>query len=521
MPARQGTHRKPKRPIGDPSEPGRLWRLVAEYLEALQRPELPRRAPSRTTSSSLGIFVDWCEARSLTRPREVTKPILERYQRHLTTTAGHGARRPAAVLPNAAHPAVGGARVFQVADPPERSSSRIPRASSSCRGSGSGCRRRCSRGRRSRRCLLRPSPATAVGLRDRAILETLYATGVRRSELVGLRLYDLDRGARHAAVRQGKGRQGSDDPDRRASARWIGRYLEEVRPALVMLPDEGFLFLTTLGEPLTPDFLTQSVRRYVLGAEIGKSGSCHLFRHTMATLMLEGGADIRYIQEMLGHAHLDSTEVYTQVSFDPEADARSTERRTRLLTSWRSATMTTRTSRERTWCPVTPANLALGQTWLGAAAGAAEPRCEAVPVGGRRHAGQCSVSRTSGVAGRFPPAPSRGGATRARAPGPPTRSLGRRNPVGEAARTPRATGCGRVNAMQLKARVEGGQLVLKEPTDLPEGEEVQLQIADEGDELDDEERARLHASLERSVAQAKAGKLIPASEVMSRLRSRR
>jgi len=75
--------------------------------------------------------------------------------------------------------------------------------------------------------------------------------------------------------------------------------------------------------------------------------------------------------------------------------------------------------------------------------------------------------------------------------------------------------------MQLKARVEGGQLVLKEPTDLPEGEEVLLQIADEGDELDDEERAKLHASLEKSVAQAKAGKLIPASEVMSRLRSRR
>jgi integrase/recombinase XerD len=81
-----------------------------------------------------------------------------------------------------------------------------------------------------------------------------------------------------------------------------------------MLPDEGFLFLTTLGEPLTPDFLTQSVRRYVIGAGTGKSGSCHLFRHTMATLMLEGGADIRFIQEMLGHAHLDSTEVYTRVS---------------------------------------------------------------------------------------------------------------------------------------------------------------------------------------------------------------
>ena len=60
-------------------------------------------------------------------------------------------------------------------------------------------------------------------------------------------------------------------------------------------PDPGALFLTTLGEQLTPDFMTQQVRRFVLAAEIGKSGSCHLFRHTMATLMLEGGADVRYM----------------------------------------------------------------------------------------------------------------------------------------------------------------------------------------------------------------------------------
>ena len=75
--------------------------------------------------------------------------------------------------------------------------------------------------------------------------------------------------------------------------------------------------------------------------------------------------------------------------------------------------------------------------------------------------------------------------------------------------------------MQLKARVHNGQLVLDEPLDLPEGEEVLLQIADEGDDLDEEERAALHAALDRSVAQAQAGKLIPADEVMSGLRARR
>ncbi len=96
---------------------------------------------------------------------------------------------------------------------------------------------------------------------------------------------------------------------------WVGRYLRDVRPKL-LIGDGGrdVLFLTHFGESFHPEYLTRLVGEYVAAAQVGKKGSCHIFRHTMATLMLEGGADIRFIQAMLGHAKFDTTMVYTQVS---------------------------------------------------------------------------------------------------------------------------------------------------------------------------------------------------------------
>jgi integrase len=80
------------------------------------------------------------------------------------------------------------------------------------------------------------------------------------------------------------------------------------------LKDDGTLFLSPWGEAFQPNAMTTLVRHYVERSGVGKKGACHLFRHTMATLMLEGGADIRFIQAMLGHAELSTTEIYTQVS---------------------------------------------------------------------------------------------------------------------------------------------------------------------------------------------------------------
>jgi integrase/recombinase XerD len=146
------------------------------------------------------------------------------------------------------------------------------------------------------------------------MLELLYATGVRRSELANLKIFDLDVERQTLMVRQGKGKKDRMIPTGARAAAWVRRYLADARPRLARAPDEGTLFLTVEGEPFTADRLTDLAGLYVRRSGVGKPGACHLFRHTMATLMLEGGADIRFIQQMLGHADISSTQIYTQVS---------------------------------------------------------------------------------------------------------------------------------------------------------------------------------------------------------------
>jgi integrase/recombinase XerD len=162
--------------------------------------------------------------------------------------------------------------------------------------------------------LAQPDVHDPLGLRDRAIVETLYSTGMRRLELAHLKLYDLDTERGTVMIRQGKGKKDRMIPIGERAAAWIDKYVREARPHLVVEPDDGTVFLSSAGEPFSIDHLSDLVRGYVDAAKIGKRGACHLFRHTMATLMLEGGADIRFIQAMLGHADLSTTQIYTLVS---------------------------------------------------------------------------------------------------------------------------------------------------------------------------------------------------------------
>jgi integrase/recombinase XerD len=163
------------------------------------------------------------------------------------------------------------------------------------------------------RVLAEPDLSTPGGLRDRAILETLYSTGMRRSELSALEIRDVDTERGIVRIRLGKGAKDRLVPIGERAVRWTLRYLREARPHFVTEPDTGALFLSRWGTAMRPNSLTQMASAYLQDA-LGKEGACHVFRHTAATLMHDAGADIRYIQELLGHEDLSSTQLYTRVS---------------------------------------------------------------------------------------------------------------------------------------------------------------------------------------------------------------
>jgi integrase/recombinase XerD len=159
-----------------------------------------------------------------------------------------------------------------------------------------------------------PDVGQPIGIRDRAMMEVLYSTGIRRAEVLRLKIVDLDRERGVVTIREGKGKRDRTVPIGERALVWLDQYLSRVRPTIVAESDSGLVFLTSTGASFTPNHLSWLVRQYMCAANIVKAGACHVFRHTMATHMLEGGADIRYIQEMLGHARLDTTQIYTHVS---------------------------------------------------------------------------------------------------------------------------------------------------------------------------------------------------------------
>jgi integrase/recombinase XerD len=161
---------------------------------------------------------------------------------------------------------------------------------------------------------------TPQALRDRAILETLYATGIRAGELANLTLYDVDTEERVLKVVLGKGRKDRNVPLTHVAARAIDVYLAKGRPKLAGRRTVGLLFLQARGGKMQRATLNRIVRHWTARAGVKKRVTCHTFRHSMATHLLKGRADIRHIQALLGHASLGTTERYTRVEISDLKD---------------------------------------------------------------------------------------------------------------------------------------------------------------------------------------------------------
>ena len=301
----------PRPPIGDPNDPESLFNYMRRFLLwQAEKNYSPKTIENREVY--LRYFIQWCDERGITKPPDITKPIIERYQRYLFMYRKERDGEPLST--RSQHVRVAPIKAwfkwlarqnYILYNPASdldlpRLERRLPKNILTVAESET--------------IINQPNTLTPTGVRDRAILETLYSTGMRRMELINLKLFDIDTERGTVMVRQGKGKKDRMIPIGERALKWIDKYQVEVRPSLTMPDDEGTLFLTHLSQAFTANRLTQMVREYIDQADIGKRGSCHLFRHTMATLMLENGADVRFIQAMLGHVSLETTQIYTQVS---------------------------------------------------------------------------------------------------------------------------------------------------------------------------------------------------------------
>jgi len=299
-----------KHPVGDPRDATGLYAAMRRYLE--HRAVLGSTEQGLlTTETNLRAFIAWADERSVTHPEHVSFAVLERYQRWLH----HYRKRNGDPL----SPSSQRTRLIPLrgwfkwltrsgalpANPaadlelPKRIR-RLPRAVLTAREMET--------------VLSLPDTTTLLGLRDRAMMELLYSTGLRRAEVAKLELGDIDAERRVILVREGKGRKDRVLPVGERALHWMQEYLARSRPQLAWDLRERALLLAQDGQRVGISWPSNTVRRYLRLADLDKTGGAHLIRHTMATLMLEGGADIRFIQAMLGHVELSTTQIYTQVA---------------------------------------------------------------------------------------------------------------------------------------------------------------------------------------------------------------
>ncbi|HED52304.1 MAG TPA: site-specific tyrosine recombinase XerC [Gammaproteobacteria bacterium] len=300
----------PKKPDPHPIDHHGMTPYLATFLEWCAMKGYSERTIT-IRDLHLKRFIRWCDDRGLDQPQDITRPILERYRRHVyyyrkkdgkPLSLATQCQRLAPIkaffqwLTKENHILYNPASELELPRQPKKLPQHILSVEEV------------------EQVLDQASLHGERGIRDRAIIETLYSTGIRRTEAVNLKLYDIDLNHGTLMVRQGKGGKDRLVPLGERACAWLTKYIDEVRSTFVMEPDDGTLFLTEYGQPMIKNRLSDTVKKHIDAAGIMKPGACHLFRHAMATHMLENGADIRFIQMMLGHSTLSTTEIYTQVS---------------------------------------------------------------------------------------------------------------------------------------------------------------------------------------------------------------
>jgi integrase/recombinase XerD len=283
---------------------------MRDYMQALLVQNYSEHTISNRTFH-LVTFIRWCQDRGLSDPVEVTRPVLERYQRYLFL---YRKKTGEPLSFNSQHSRLVPLRMWFRWMTRQNHILHNPASELELPRLGQPLPKNIFSASEVEQILQLCDVADPIGLRDRAIIEVLYSTGVRRMEVIALKLYDLslDRGV--VLVRQGKGKKDRYVPIGERAVAWLRKYIDEARPQLALEPDDMTVFLTSSGEPFSRDHMSWAVKGRIDAAKLGKTGSCHLFRHTMATLMHENGADIRFIQEILGHVKLETTQIYTHVS---------------------------------------------------------------------------------------------------------------------------------------------------------------------------------------------------------------
>ncbi|MEX2180708.1 MAG: tyrosine-type recombinase/integrase [Gemmatimonadaceae bacterium] len=301
-------------------------------------------APSTTSGrrNLLKSFVAYCEATGVTTIGALTYAVATNYQRHLSdvrnandiTCSIGGQRNRLVALRMFARWAVRTGLLD--ADPTSalvlpRLPHRLPQSVLTSS--------------EAERVLAVPDVTTRLGLRDRAILELLYSSGIRRLELIAIDIPDLDLARGVLFIRLGKGRKDRYVPVGQRALGWIDRYLSRARPQLVHRTDPAALFIGKRGTRLSRSRITERMHGYLAESGVAKPGSCHVWRHTMATLMHERGADIRDLQVLLGHSQLSTTAIYTHISTERLQEVhRRTPPTARAIHSHTPAPLTTETS---------------------------------------------------------------------------------------------------------------------------------------------------------------------------------